>query len=188
MGFAALNPSYGRLRGGCSQFRTIPMLDDLLQRRPYNAASDFVDANVARGLGQKVAFIDTERTLTYGELQARTFQFAAALKTLGLRPEDRLLLLLPDTVDYPVAFWGDAPRRRRRHSAQHAARARHLRLHHGRQPGDHAGRSRAAGTQHPADPRPHPAPAHHRAGRRERRRRRGIPQPRGAPVRRPAGA
>src|SRR5205823_1246852 len=46
------------------------------------------------------------RSLTYGELQARTYQFAAALKALGLREEDRLLLLLPDTVDYPVAFWG----------------------------------------------------------------------------------
>jgi 4-hydroxybenzoate-CoA ligase len=82
------------------------MLEDLLQRQPYNAAADLVDANVARGLGRKVAFIDAERTLTYGDLQARTFQFVAALKTLGLRPEDRLLLLLPDTVDYPVAFWG----------------------------------------------------------------------------------
>jgi len=82
------------------------MLDDLLQRRPYNAATDFVDANVARGLGAKTAFIDGERSLTYGELQTRTVQFATALQTLGLRPEDRLLLLLPDTVDYPVAFWG----------------------------------------------------------------------------------
>src|SRR5262249_3828837 len=71
-----------------------------------NAAVDFVDANVARGLGQKTAFIDPTRRLTYGELQARTYQFAAALKVLGLRQEDRLLLLLPDTVDYPVAFWG----------------------------------------------------------------------------------
>src|SRR5262247_650746 len=82
------------------------MLDDLLKRRPYNAATDFVDANVARGLGSKLAFIDPERTLTYGELQARTFKFAAALRTLGLRQEDRLLLLMPDSIDYPVAFWG----------------------------------------------------------------------------------
>src|SRR5262244_2920661 len=82
------------------------MLDDLLKRRPYNAATDFVDTNVARGLGSKLAFIDPERTLTYAELQARTFQFAAALRTLGLRQEDRLLLLMPDSIDYPVAFWG----------------------------------------------------------------------------------
>ncbi len=83
-----------------------PMLDDLLQRRPYNAVSDLIDANVARGLGGKIAFTDGERSLTYAELQARTFQFAAMLRTLGLRPEERVALLSPDTIDFPVAFWG----------------------------------------------------------------------------------
>ena len=90
------------------------MLEDLLQRRPYNAAADFVDANVARGLGGKIAFTDAERSLTYGELQARSCQFAAALNGMGLRPEERLSLLLYDTVDFPVAFWGGGARRRRR--------------------------------------------------------------------------
>ena len=46
------------------------MLEDVLQRRPYNAAADFVDANVARGLGNKVAFTDSQRSLTYAQLQA----------------------------------------------------------------------------------------------------------------------
>ena len=82
------------------------MLDDLLQRRPYNAAAEFVDAPVARGLGGKVAFVDAERALTYGELQTRSCAFAAALKALGLRSEERLALLLHDGVDFPVAFWG----------------------------------------------------------------------------------
>jgi 4-hydroxybenzoate-CoA ligase len=82
------------------------MLEDLLLRRPYNAAAELVDANVARGLDRKLAFVDPERSLTYGQLQARTLRFASALKSLGLRQEDRLLLLLPDCVDYPVAFWG----------------------------------------------------------------------------------
>src|SRR5262249_7069536 len=65
-----------------------------------------VDANVARGLGDKIAFIDSERTLTYGELQDRTCRFAAALRALGIREENRIILLVRDTVDYPVAFWG----------------------------------------------------------------------------------
>ena len=82
------------------------MLEDVLQRRPYNAVSDFVDANVARGLGEKVAFIDSERSLTYGALQERSCRFATALKALGLREENRVVLLFHDTVDYPVAFWG----------------------------------------------------------------------------------
>jgi 4-hydroxybenzoate-CoA ligase len=81
-------------------------LDDFLQRRPYNAATDFVDANVARGLGDKLAFIDAERSLTYGALQTGSFHFAGALRSLGLRPEERISLLLYDTVDFPVAFWG----------------------------------------------------------------------------------
>jgi 4-hydroxybenzoate-CoA ligase len=78
----------------------------VLQRRPYNAATDFVDQNVARGFGDKVAFIDGRRALSYAELQERSWRFAAALRQLGLREENRLILLFHDTVDYPVAFWG----------------------------------------------------------------------------------
>jgi 4-hydroxybenzoate-CoA ligase len=83
-----------------------PTLQDLLQRRPYNAAADFVDGNPGRGLGGKIAFTDPERSLTYGELQERTWRFAWALRNLGLREENRIILLFHDTVDYPVVFWG----------------------------------------------------------------------------------
>ena len=82
------------------------MLDDFTERRPYNAVSDFVDAHVSRGLSGKTAFIDPDRTLSYGELQARSVRFAHALRSLGIRQENRVALLLHDTVDYPVAFWG----------------------------------------------------------------------------------
>jgi 4-hydroxybenzoate-CoA ligase len=75
-------------------------------RRPYNAVTDFVDANVARGLGNKIAFIDPERSLTYDGLQARSIRFGNALRDLGVDHEQRVALLLNDTVDYPVAFWG----------------------------------------------------------------------------------
>ena len=76
------------------------------QRRPYNAVSDFVDANVDRGLGDKVAFTDPTRELTYRALEAATCQFGSGLYTLGLRPESRIALLLLDTADFPIAFWG----------------------------------------------------------------------------------
>src|SRR5262249_20688951 len=83
-----------------------PLLEDVLKRRPYNAATEFVEANVARGLGDKVAFTDSTRSLTYAQLQERSYRFAAALKSLGLREENRVILVFHDTVDYPVAFWG----------------------------------------------------------------------------------
>jgi len=81
-------------------------LEDFTVRRPYNAVADFVDTHIARGRAEKIAFIDPDRSLTYGELQARSIRFANALRALGLRHEDRVALLLHDTVDYPVAFWG----------------------------------------------------------------------------------
>ena len=81
-------------------------IDEIVQRRAYNAAADLIDGNVARGLGGKVAFTDPERTLTYRELQAQSCQFARALKTLGIRQESRVALLLLDTVDFPVTFFG----------------------------------------------------------------------------------
>jgi 4-hydroxybenzoate-CoA ligase len=80
--------------------------DAFSERRPYNAAADFIDGNIARGLAGKPAFIDPQRSITYGELQERSCRFASGLLALGLRPEDRVALLMPDNVDYPVAFWG----------------------------------------------------------------------------------
>ncbi len=81
-------------------------LEDFTARRPYNAVSDFVDSHIALGRADKVAFVDPDRALTYGALQTRSQRFAHALRTLGLEHEDRVALLMHDTVDYPVAFWG----------------------------------------------------------------------------------
>ncbi|HXW24438.1 MAG TPA: benzoate-CoA ligase family protein [Xanthobacteraceae bacterium] len=75
-------------------------------RRAYNAATDFVDANVMRGFGDAVAFSDATRSITYAELRECSFRVAAALASLGLRSEARVALLLPDTVDFPAVFWG----------------------------------------------------------------------------------
>ena len=80
-------------------------LSDYSQRQPYNAVTDFVDANLARGLGEKIVFTDPTRTLTYGELHAATCRFARGLAALGLRQESRVVLLMLDTADYPVAFF-----------------------------------------------------------------------------------
>jgi 4-hydroxybenzoate-CoA ligase len=80
--------------------------DDPKDRRTYNAAADFIDINVACGLGAKSAFIDPYRELSYRDLQAATYRFAHAMRTLGLRQESRIVLLLLDTIEFPIAFWG----------------------------------------------------------------------------------
>jgi 4-hydroxybenzoate-CoA ligase len=73
---------------------------------PYNAATDFVDAAVARGFGDKVAFADGARSLTYAQLRERSLAVAAAFASLDVRPEQRVALLLHDAVDFPAVFWG----------------------------------------------------------------------------------
>jgi 4-hydroxybenzoate-CoA ligase len=82
------------------------MLPDRADTESYNAATEFIDGAVARGFGAKVAFCEGARSLTYSELRERTWRMAAAFAALGLKPENRIALLLPDGVDFPVAFWG----------------------------------------------------------------------------------
>ena len=72
----------------------------------YNAAVDMVDRNVAQGRSGKVAFIDSVRRLTYGELAEACARVGPMLARLGLQREDRVAMMALDTVDFPVLFWG----------------------------------------------------------------------------------
>src|SRR3990167_1563164 len=78
----------------------------MMALRDYNAAVDFVDRNVAEGRGDKTAFIDTARNLTYAELRDATARIGPMLTRMGIEPENRIALVLLDTVDFPVLFWG----------------------------------------------------------------------------------
>ncbi len=74
--------------------------------RNYNAATDFIERNIDRGLGDKTAFIDPERSLSYGELARESNRMANLLATQGIAREERVAMLVLDTVDFPVIFWG----------------------------------------------------------------------------------
>ena len=74
--------------------------------RDYNAAVDFVDRNVAEGRGEKTACIDPARKITYGELRDAAARIGPMLARLGIEPENRIALILLDTVDFPILFWG----------------------------------------------------------------------------------
>ncbi len=74
--------------------------------RYYNAAADFVDRNVAEGRGDKTVFIDPSRSLTYGELLDAVSRVGPLLTRLGVEPENRVAMVMLDTVDFPVVFWG----------------------------------------------------------------------------------
>src|SRR5262245_9765069 len=72
----------------------------------YNAAVDMVDRNVAEGRGDKLAFMDRKRLLTYAELQGACNRMANVLPRLGIGRERRVAMIMLDDVDFPVVFWG----------------------------------------------------------------------------------
>jgi benzoate-CoA ligase len=74
--------------------------------RDYNFAADVLQRNLDAGRADKLAYIDGRRTLSYGQLAERVARFGAALRGLGLRREERVLMVMLDTVDWPTAFLG----------------------------------------------------------------------------------
>ena len=71
-----------------------------------NAVDWFVDRHEREGRGAAMAFRDPWRSLSYGELAVATRRFAGALRAAGVARERRVAMLLLDTVDFPIAFWG----------------------------------------------------------------------------------
>jgi benzoate-CoA ligase len=74
--------------------------------REYNAAHDLIERNLRAGRGAKIAFHDDAGSLTYAQLAERANRFGSGLLAIGLRMEDRVLIAMHDTADWPVAFLG----------------------------------------------------------------------------------
>ncbi len=70
----------------------------------FNFAQHLLQLNAARA--DKTAFIDDSGALSYGELDERVRRVAAGLRALGLRREERVLLLMLDGNHWPVSFLG----------------------------------------------------------------------------------
>jgi 4-hydroxybenzoate-CoA ligase len=71
-----------------------------------NAFDYFVARHLREGRGDRIAFTDPWRSLNYAELDAASAKFAAGLATAGIERERRIALVMLDTVDFPIAFWG----------------------------------------------------------------------------------
>ena len=72
----------------------------------YNAVTWLLDRNVDEGRGGKLAFTDTVSELTYGDLQKQSCRVANMLRRLGVRREERVAMIMLDTVDFPTVFLG----------------------------------------------------------------------------------
>ena len=78
---------------------TVPSPGDV-----FNFAQHLLARNTGRAA--KAAFVDDTGSLSFGQLEDRVRRLAGGLRALGLKREERVLLLMHDGLDWPVAFLG----------------------------------------------------------------------------------
>jgi benzoate-CoA ligase family protein len=74
--------------------------------RRYNFAEDVLAGNLTAGRSSKSAYIDPRGTWSYGQLAERVARFGNLLRSLGIQREQRILICLTDTIDWPTSFLG----------------------------------------------------------------------------------
>ncbi len=79
---------------------------DLGVPQVFNAASWFVDRHSEEGRAESVAIECGDERVTYRQLAERVNRCGSALRELGVRPEERVALLLTDEPAFAYAFFG----------------------------------------------------------------------------------
>src|SRR5205085_873125 len=69
----------------------------------FNMASYFLDARLEEGRGERTAVIDDAGSHSYARVHDLAGRVAGALWRAGVRPEDRCLLALHDSVEFAAA-------------------------------------------------------------------------------------
>ena len=71
----------------------------------FNLSEYFLDHNLEAGRGDKVAVRVGDRGRTYAEVHEGVRRIAAALRGAGVRPEERVLIVLPDGFEFVEAWF-----------------------------------------------------------------------------------
>jgi benzoate-CoA ligase family protein len=72
--------------------------------RPFNACEYLLDRRLVAGDGQRIALTGPAGELTYAALHEKVCRLAGGLRDAGLRPEQRLLMLMADTPDFVAVY------------------------------------------------------------------------------------
>ena len=118
----------------------------------FNVATYFVDRNVALGRGTNVAIECGDKRITYEEVLRNVNRCGNALRRLGVRPEERVLLLLLRRPRVRLQLLRRDQDRRRAGAAEHAVEGGGLPVRHSRFARDGADRQRGAAAADPEHP------------------------------------
>jgi long-chain acyl-CoA synthetase len=71
----------------------------------YSSILDIFDQSCAQ-YRNRTAYVNFDRELSYGDLDRLSRDFAAWLQSKGMRKGDRMALMMPNILQYPVALFG----------------------------------------------------------------------------------
>ncbi len=71
----------------------------------YNRVIDMVEESFQKFADQP-AFIFMGKSMTFRELDEKSMAFGAYLRSRGLEPGDRVALMMPNLLQYPIAMFG----------------------------------------------------------------------------------
>ena len=71
-----------------------------------NIADWLLDARVREGRGDRPALLTDQGTLTYREVQTLANRFGHLLESVGVEPEQRVIIALPDGPEFVAALFG----------------------------------------------------------------------------------
>jgi benzoate-CoA ligase family protein len=74
----------------------------------FNMAAYFLDGRIEEGLGDKIAVYCGDKQYTYREVQQMANEAGNALLRLGVEMEDRVLIVLPDSIEFVATWFGVA--------------------------------------------------------------------------------
>src|SRR5216684_4416506 len=74
----------------------------------FNMADYFLYHNLEEGRENKVCLYFEDKTFTYGEAARMSNRVGNALRMLGVRMEDRVLIVLPDCPEFVWTWFGAA--------------------------------------------------------------------------------
>src|SRR6202165_3444916 len=72
----------------------------------FNIADYLVDRHVREGRGGRTAILCGDESVTYAQLAERSNRVGNGLRSMGVRREDRVMLLLHDTPAFVYSFFG----------------------------------------------------------------------------------
>ena len=72
----------------------------------FNIADYFLGDRIREGMGDRRALLTDEGPVTYAELDELSNRFGNLLLKGGVRPEERVIVSVPDSAEYVVALFG----------------------------------------------------------------------------------